>query len=111
MRQQWHNRQILRADFELLHDGMQRLGRKVFSWTVIEDGQPASTATVLRLDELGLERLQTNPQPWPCTTCMHRQAARAPECVMCRLTQNHDGSYIASHHLEDAEATERTPDL
>ena len=90
-------RHIYADDFELLHQGMQRLARQ-FKWTIIErpsevDPEALPDPRIVTLEKLGLERLRPVPEPpappevMACETCVNRTNATGDgPCLACDLT-------------------------
>jgi hypothetical protein len=100
-------RHIYADDFELLHEGMQRLARQ-FKWTIIErpsevDPEALPDPRIVTLEKLGLERLRPVPEPpappevMACETCVHRNNATGDgPCRDCDLTfDGPESSYLA----------------
>lgn len=97
---QFQNRRIYRDDFELLHEGGQRMA-KAFNWEVIDrpteptDDDPS----IVTLESLGLERMRPVPPELVqeerilCETCINRHnPPGSGPCGSCDLTTDGEAS-------------------
>jgi hypothetical protein len=88
-----HARRIYRDDYDLLHEGMQRLAA-AREWEIIERPNEAEPGPpdprLVTLADLGLERLRPIVEPvetMACETCANRNnPAGSGPCVNCDLT-------------------------
>ena len=98
-------RSIYREDFELLHEGMQRMAR-VQRWQIIErptepDLDASPPPNLVTLESLGLGRLRPPPPepepPMACESCVNRNNPPGDgPCVNCDLTiDGPDSAYCA----------------
>lgn len=110
-----HGRRIYRDDFDLLHEGMQRMG-KAHSWQIIErptegDLDAPPLPNLVTLESLGLGRLRPPPPepepPMACESCVNRNNPPGDgPCVNCDLTFDGPESNYSAESNEPVKASD-----